>query len=137
MRWCQRQAECRWCHQAVEAGTAMVAVFFWNRGATGQKWNTQQCFHPQCWVEQGLDYLRKNPFVPVQKGRRRSSLTNEERRERFLITRRYHALVQRKGQLSDNIEHILVGFRLEEQMSELMLEMQRLGGVPKKWLERL
>ena len=136
MRWCQNQATCKWCEQPIEPGQAMVVVFFWNKGADGRRWNVQQCYHPNCWLAQGHDYLARNPFVPYARGPKRLDITNEQRRERFLLTRRFHSLVQRRNNLSDGSAPLTV-LKLECKMADLVLEMQRLGGVPKKWVEKL
>lgn len=113
----------------------MVAVFFWNKGADGRRWNYQRCYHPECWLKQGYDYLDRNPYVPTA-GRPKLKLTEEQGRERYLIIRRYHALVQRFNQLGAEAE-LIKTLELECRMSDLMLEIQKVGGVPKKWLERL
>jgi len=117
----------------------MVAVFFWNRGNDGKRWNYQYCFHPECWLKQGYDYLERNPYTPyIHSGRQvvKARRTEEERRQRYLITRRFHSLVQRRSNLSNGSKP-LISLRLECQMADLILEMQKLGGVPKKWVEKL
>ena len=136
MRWAQNKAQCHWCEKEIVVSTAMVAVFFWNKGDDGRRWNTQYCYHPECWLAKGYDYLEQNPYKPYPRGRKRLELIEEDRRQRYLITRRYHALRQRLNML-DNGSEPLKALNLECQMSELMLEMQKIGGVPKKWLERL
>lgn len=136
MKWCQKKAECQWCNQDIEVGSAMVAVFFWNKGDDGRRWNVQKCYHPNCWVAQGMDYLERNPYVPYIRGRRKSSLSPEDSRQRYLIIRRYHALNQRIGKLGNGAD-LFERLELEMHQIELILEMQKLGGVPKKWLEKL
>lgn len=136
MRWAQNKATCQWCEYNIEPGQAMVVVFFWNRGANGRKWNVQKCYHPNCWVEQGMDYLNKNPYSPYIRGRKGLQLSKEDNRQRFLIVRRYHALTQRIGRL-DNGSEPIKRLELEMKQADMMLEMLKIGGVPKKWLERL
>ncbi len=136
-RWCQKQAECKWCEKPIEAATAMVAVFFWNKGDDGRKWNNQYCYHPECWIAQGYDYLERNPFVPSYTGKAKMQLTEEERRQRFLAVRRYNALLQRLNKLDESSEPIKY-LELECQMLDVVIEMNNLGGrIPKKWLARL
>jgi len=117
-------------------GSAMVAVFYWNKGADGRRWNHQHCYHPECWLKQGYDYLEKNPYSPYVRGRKKDNTTEEQRKQRYLVTRRFHSLVQRRGNLSNGSKP-LIALRLECQMADLILEMQKLGGVPKKWVEKL
>lgn len=135
MRWCQNQATCKWCEGLIEPSQAMVVVFFWNKGADGRRWNVQYCYHPDCWLKQGYDYLERNPYFPHDRGRRRE-FTEEQRRQRYLVTRRFHSLVQRRKNLSNGSATLTV-CKLECQMADLMLEMRRLGGVPKGWIDKL
>jgi hypothetical protein len=115
----------------------MVAVFFWNKGDDGRKWNNQYCYHPECWIAQGYDYLERNPFVPSYTGKAKMQLTEEERRQRFLAVRRYNALLQRLNKLDESSEPIKY-LELECQMLDVVIEMNNLGGrIPKKWLARL
>jgi len=138
MRWCRKQAKCRWCEQPIEIGTPLVAVVFWNKGnPESRKWNSYQYFHPQCWVDQGLDYLNRNPFVPHKRGRK-ITLSDEDRRKRFLLVRRFHALEQRKKKIKAGYpDNVLIEARLDRQMVEIMLDMAILGGIPKSWVEKL
>jgi len=137
MRWCQKSAKCKWCGEQIMPGEAMVVLFFWNKGLEGRKWNVQICFHPQHWLDQGMDYLNRNPYTPHRStGRKPIPIDVESKRKRFLITRRYHAFLQRLNKLDDGSDP-LKALRIESQMVELMSEMLTVGGVPKKWLERL
>ncbi len=137
MRWCQRKATCRWCELPIVTGTAVVAVFFWNKGSGDRRWNTQICYHPDCWVKQGLDYLDRNPYVPVRV-RDKLKLSVEDKRKRFLLVRRFHALEQRKGNVkADYPDKLLVEVRLTKQMADIMLDVARIGGIPKSWAEKL
>jgi len=139
MRWCQNRAECKWCQQYIEPGQPLVAVLFWNRGSDGRRWNTQQCYHPQCWIEQGLDYLKRNPYVPYRQGRKGyTELSVEDKRKRFLLVRKFHALEQRRKNIRAEFpESLLVESMLTKQMAEIMLDVARLGGVPKSWVKKL
>ena len=135
MVWCHKKATCKWCEQPIEVTSAMVRVFFWNKGGDNRRWNVQLCFHPECWVKQGMDYLNKNPYVPINK---RITLSKEDARKRFLLIRRFNALVQRKNKIkSDYPDNMLVEIRLTNQMVEIMLDVAILGGVPKTWAEKI
>lgn len=137
MRWCRKQAMCKWCPEPIEIGTPMVAVMFWNKGnPDSRRWNVQICYHPQCWIEQGLDYLNRNPFVPHKRGRK-VTLSVEDRRKRYLLVRRFHALEQRiKNIKAPYPDDLLVESRLLKQMADIMLDVARVGGIPKSWAKR-
>ena len=139
MRWCQKKATCQWCPEEIVVGSPMVAVLFWNKGnPDSRRWNVQKCYHPQCWVDQGLDYLSRNPYVPPIKGKRgrKSLLCLEDRRKRFLLVRRFHALEQRKKNIKAPYpDNLLVEERLTKQMVDIMLDVALLGGIPKSWAE--
>lgn len=135
MKWCERQALCKWCNKPIEAGKSMVAVFYWNKGTDGRRWNTKQYFHPQCWIEQGLDYLKMNPYVPYIR-KPRLALNDEDRKLRYMLLRRKSAIDQRRKKLKpDNPDRILIEARLDGKVAELMIQMMTLGGIPKKWLD--
>lgn len=136
MRWCVKKSTCKWCVQPIDNGTPVVTVFFWNKGnPENRRWNRSYSYHPQCWVEQGLDYLSRNPYVP-QHREKKPTLCEEDRRKRFLLIRRFHKAEQMRkgGSFPDNL---LAEARLTQQMIDIMLEVATLGGVPKSWAERL
>lgn len=142
--WCRKKATCKWCEQPIDIATAMVRVFFWNKGEDGnRKWNAQFCYHvvnqdgTHCWDEQGLDYLRRNPYVPHRRGRK-PSLSVEDTRKRYLLVRKFHALSQRRKNMNHSYpDSLLVDERLTKQMVNIMMEIVPLGGVPKSWVEKL
>ena len=136
MYWCQHKAECRWCEQIIEAGTPIVQVHHWNKGDPDKRsWNIKRYFHPQCWVEQGLDYLKINPYVPYIR-KPKSTLTDKQRELRYKLLRRKASIDQRRRNLkSDYPDRLLEEARLNEQVSKIMVEIVKVGGIPKKWLE--
>ena len=137
--WCQRKAVCQWCEQPIEAGTALVKVFFWNKGDDGSRnWNTTQYYHfPACYSAQGLDYLSRNPYVAKHKGNV-SKLSPEDRKKRYLLVRRFNELVQRKREIKLPYPNsVPLEMRLNDRMVEVMMEMASLGGIPKRWVEKL
>ena len=138
MRWGRKQAQCKWCEQAVEVGNPIVSVVFWNKGNEDKRsWNKYLYYHPQCWVDQGLDYLNRNPYVPHVRGRK-ATLSKEDRRKRFLLVRRFNALVQRKGKIKAPYpDHLLIEERITKQMLDIIMDVTNLGGVPKSWVEKL
>jgi len=138
MRWCRKQATCRWCEKPIEISTPIVAVMFWNKGnPDSRRWNVQICYHPQCWVDQGLDYLSQNPFVPHVRGVK-SKLSEEDRKKRYLLVRRFHALEQRKKNIKVGYpDDLLIDSRLTQQMVDIILDMVKVGGIPKSWVAKL
>lgn len=138
MRWSRKSAICRWCDKPVEVSTPMVVVFFWNKGGEGRRsFNVKHYYHPQCWVEQGLDYLRMNPYIPHKRGPK-PKLGAEDRRKRFLLVRRKNALEQRKRKLkAEYPDRVLLEAKIDEQIMDIVLEVIKLGGVPKTWVEKL
>ena len=137
MSWCQRKAQCGYCPDFIESGTPLVSVFYWNKGTPDHKgFNSKFYYHPDCWVKQGLDYLGKNPYVPVYKGAKPLPLTPEERARRNILLRRKCSLEQRRRTIPvDSPKRQLLEARLDIKVVELMLEIAPLGGIPKKWLE--
>ena len=138
MCWCHRTATCKWCDKPIEAGTPMVSVYFWNKGQEDKrKWNVRQFYHPQCWVDQGLDYLKMNPYVPYER-HKKSTLTKKQKARRLILLNRKAALDQRKRNLKSTYpDRDLIEARINTQIAELMVEMTKVGGIPPKWLENL
>ena len=146
MRWCVRKATCKYCEQPIEQATPMVTVFFWNKGnGENRKWNSTYYYHPECWVKQGLDYLGRNPFVPITgRGRKANTtgggltLSQEDATRRARLINKFHSLNQRKNNVKGSFpEKVLVEHRLNRQMQEVMLDVALLGGVPQSWVEKL
>lgn len=138
MTWCHRTAKCRWCEKPIEAGTPIVRVFFWHKGNPKERTlNFTSYFHPKCWIEQGLDYLKRNPYTPYKRGRK-AEISDDQRRQRYLLLRRKAALEQRKRKLkSDFPDRVLVEARIDAQISQIMVEIAKVGGVPKSWIRDL
>lgn len=118
----------------------MVNVFFWNKGSEDKrKWNVKIYYHPQCWIDQGLDYLKMNPYVPRTRWsgttRSKNPLTEEERKLRYKLLRRKASIDQRLRNLkADYPDRVLVEAKLNMDIANLMLEIAKVGGIPRKWL---
>ena len=138
MAWAKRQATCHYCNQPIEVATPEVVVFYWNKGQEGRRFNVKQYYHPQHWVEQGLDYLKMNPYEAASKGREPMALTTEQRtRRRSLLTKKA-SLEQRKQRLKAPYpERLLYEAKIDQEIASLMLQMQEVGGVPESWIDRL
>ncbi len=132
MSWCSRIAKCEWCEKDVEAGTPIVTVFYWNKGTESHRgFNVKKYYHPQCWVEQGLDYLKMNPYVPYLR-KPKLELTPEQSKRRYQLLRHKAAVDQRIRKLGDG--NLLALASLHEKITTIMLEIAEIGGIPKKWL---
>ena len=132
--WCNRTAKCEWCPTSIMAGKPMVVVFFWNKGSETHKgFNVKKYYHPQCWIEQGLDYLGKNPYVPYIR-KKRLELTPEQSKRRYILLRRKAAIDQRRRALENNPDRVILETVLDIKIIELMMEIAKVGGIPKKWL---
>lgn len=133
--WCIQRAKCGWCPEYVDAATPLVTVFFWNRGTPDHKgFNIKKYYHPNCWVAQGLDYLDMNPYVPHIR-KEKLKLTPEQSKQRYILLRRKAAIDQRKRNLEGDFpERMLVEIMLDQKITEVMLEIALVGGIPKKWL---
>lgn len=115
----------------------MVTVFFWNKGQNGRRWNRKRYYHPQCWIEQGLDYLKMNPYTPA-KEKQIKGLTEAQRRERFLLLRKKAYLEQKKRKLDSNSpEDMLAILNIEVEITDVALKIAKVGGVPPKWIAQL
>ena len=138
IRWCRKKAKCRWCEEDIEVGQPEVMVMFWNKGNEHDRsWNKKLYYHfPECYVSQGEDYLKRNPFVPHRRGRK-STLSQEDRRKRYLLVRRFHSLVQRKDHISvDYPDRLIVETDILKKMTAVANEMLDVGGVPPSWAKK-
>ncbi len=135
--WCTKTAKCQWCEEQIEVSEPMVRVFFWNKGADGRRWNGQIFFHPQHWLDNGMDYLQRNPYIPHV--RKTSKLSPEDRAKRHKMVLKFNSLHQRKQNIrADYPDKLLVEERLDKQMHDLFLDMINMGGrIPGKWLEKI
>src|SRR3989337_3508288 len=57
--WCKRDSKCRHCEETITPGTRVVIGKHWRPG----KFTIMLRWHPQCWLQQGLNYLEKNPYT--------------------------------------------------------------------------
>jgi len=135
--WCQRRAQCDWCPGYIEAGEPLVTAFFWNRGTPDHKgFNVKKYWHVKCWIEQGLDYLEMNPYVPYLR-KPKLDLSPEQSKQRYSLLKRKAAIDQRIRKLDKNFpDNLLDEVRLQGMITELMLEIAPLGGIPAKWLNQ-
>ena len=136
MTHCQRRAQCEYCPDLIDAGTPLVTVFFWNRGGPEHKgFNVKKYYHPDCWIAQGLNYLKNNPYVPYQR-KKKMELTPEQSAQRYIILKRKAAIDQRKRNLEGRENNITAMVALDIKIADLIIEIAPLGGVPSRWLNQ-
>jgi hypothetical protein len=139
MQWCRREAKCKWCDQPIETGTPMVTVFYWNRSPeTHKRWNTSFYYHPQHWLDSGMDYLMLNPYSPGERRgpKPRLNLTAEERKSRLALLRKKATLDQRFRQVDPTRwDYIAATTRLKIKVLDCITLIAPLGGVPDGWLD--
>lgn len=139
MSWAQHRALCDWCSKPVNSGEEIIKVFFWNAGNPDGKrfYNIKKYYHPDCWMEQGREYLRTHPYISSHKGKDRMEITDEQRAQRNKILKRKAALELRKRNITpDNPRAKVIEAGIDRQISELVVEIALLGGIPTKWIEQ-
>jgi hypothetical protein len=134
MRHARRDNKCFWCEEVIlRFSPEVISRFRWRAG--DKTFTKFRRFHPNCWVEQGLEYLRKNPPV-VRMGRPRLALNQEDRGKRLKILRRRAQLMylfrnaSESGKVIQAVEYYLKAY-------ELIKEIEPLGGAPKSWIEEV
>lgn len=141
--WCKRTARCSWCDSPIKVSEEMIVKKYWRKGIEdNRKWNIKFYYHPDCYIAEGRDYLRRNPYsaciAGVSRGRPALRLTPEAKRERDLILRRKAALEQRRKIIRQGDGHIadkaLQEAKIDEKIAELMGEIMKVGGIPPSWL---
>ncbi len=130
MSWASKVTKCRYnCDKAIETATPVITVFFRNKDKT---WTAKHGYHPACWIQNGLDHLKNNPFVMIPE---KPILSDEDKKTRHQIIRKHASLKQRIGKLdNDNPKYHILVAKIEAQIAQLMVNIMSLGGVPTKWL---
>ena len=130
MSWCRKRTECRYCNQLIDTATPVVVCRSW---ANGKKHELR--YHPQCWLDNGIDYLRQNPYTAMPRGRKKLTMSEDDTKTRRTLLVRHAAVVQRISRVKAKYpDRLLPIARLEKRMKELAKEIEPFGGVPKKWL---
>ena len=95
-KWCNRRAECNYCHEPVVVDT-MVLIHSWK---TRKGWVQGKFYHPHCFVDQFEYKVKMEIPKPVRSNRGRPSLglNAEEKKERATMLR----AKRRKGKREDN-----------------------------------
>lgn len=112
----------------------MVKTKWWKKGCRV----VQKCYHPECWLKQGYDYLNSNPYIYKYRkcGRKSLKLTDEQRviRKRLLV--KMAKLNQRLAEcskLEDSDSKLVKVSQIMIKKEELRKEIEKYGGVPKSW----
>jgi len=138
MTWCKRRATCKYCGEYIEVGTPMV------KGVIDKSQNPKMMityktyFHPQCWVENGLAYLERNPYTPAARGRKRSNLSFVDNQKRRKILARFASYQQSLRKIvGDSPRDKAAKVRINNKVNGLVDEITKLGGVPVSWLGKI
>jgi hypothetical protein len=137
MSWCKRQAECACgCKTMITVATPMLMVMYWNKSNEGnQSFNTRKYYIPEHWMTQGMEYLNMHPYEPGSPRGPKIELADGDRRKRQLLLRKYGSYKFRMKNLKGSLpDRLLAEIKLESQMSSIMLEISKIGGIPKSWL---
>ena len=129
MAWCKRQATCKYCERLIEVTTPNVVCRSWKNGR-----KYEMHFHPDCWINNGLDYLRQHPYVITRQGRKRLPMDSEVATKRKELLKKHAMLVQQKKRVKarypDNLIPLL---RLDAKIGKLVEEIEDYGGAPPSW----
>ena len=128
MQWTHKVTECKFCEKDIETATPVVSVFFKHKD---KSWNARYGYHPACWIQNGLDYLKANPYITVPE---KIELSDNDKIIRDKLIRKHASLKQRLVKLDKSSPkyYILVA-KIEAQIAQLIVDILPLGGVPKKW----
>ncbi len=140
MQWNRRIAECAYgCCKPIEVKQPVVIVFFWRRGDDDHAYNIKKYYHPECWLAQGMDYLRVHPYQAEGERGPKCKLTPEQHTKRGLILRQVGALKQRRKAVKEQepARRSLLLARIDAAIAAKMLEIAEVGGIPKRWVEEI
>jgi len=132
MKYCTRQARCKWCEEPILNGSPMVMVKIW-KGKEGieRKYTITLRFHPDCWIKQAMANLDKEP-PPTRK----LPLSEEDSKTRKRLIRKYATTKHRLKVALDGGNY--TGYRIDKLMCKLWdirNQIELVGGVPKEWPE--
>lgn len=131
-----RVSKCSYCPEIISNGSFVVVGKLWRSKKGKLKWPMMFRWHTACWIEQGIRAVeekeRTQPRIETR-GRKRSSLPEDQKKQRLkIMTRRASALQRIRAVVksSGNIDKLIhLGGMLEKYKSEI----EQLGGIPKGW----
>jgi len=119
----------------------MVVGKLWKgKDGVARTWTIILRWHTQCWIDQAIQKLEKQPFIET-KGRKRldpghtvAEVKDGNRGARHKIMMRRAAVVQRiKKEVELPEQSIDKIIHLGEMLNQLREEIELVGGVPKSW----
>jgi len=138
---CRRKCKCAHCPEEITVAQPMVVgVITLGEGKHYKtKWKKTLRWHPNCWLEQGLARLEREPYISNKPGRPKQELDPTTRQLRLSALRRRASIVQRIRTLvaagsidSKTIDKIV---HLGEMLDKVKEDITKLGGIPEKWLK--
>ncbi len=132
--------KCSYCPVPIEVGEPVV-VGRLPVNNNGKFFYARKRWHPNCFVEQGLQWLSLHPGEPVTKGRPKSvtaTLPVDDKLARLSLLRRHATTSQRlRREMEKEWPNYEVITRLTERLDKLRLEVELVGGAPKSWLPKI
>lgn len=114
----------------------MVVGKLWRRNnGTARTWTIYFRWHTQCWIDQGVQKLEREPVVD-NRALRQPKFSQEVTEGRVKVMRRRAAVVQRirievdKPREEQSVDRII---HLGELLNKLREEIEQFGGVPESW----
>jgi len=122
VRWANKKARCRVCGVAIKVGKPELCE---------EHEKQKKFYHPTCWIDEKLYRLAITPF-----NNNRHNLSDGDREKRLAILRKYASLRQRQRKLKKPSKRYHVYFmKIEGQIDALRGEIEKVGGVPSKWVK--
>jgi hypothetical protein len=110
----------------------MVKAKWWRKKLGSEvRWSYRMYWHPQCWLNEALQYLKQHPYVPKSTGRPKLQLSDEALQARAKLLRHHARLVY---QLKEAAGNGTKTERIQNKLLELCVKIEPLGGIPKSWL---
>jgi len=101
--------------------------------ASGKSYRYTMYWHPDCWVKQGIGYLKKHPYIGRGgPGRPKTNMSDDDRKTRAVLLARYGNVNRRRKR------RVSLGLTLDNDKDDREVEaiaelIRRVGGVPGSW----
>lgn len=130
MKYCTRQAKCKWCEEPILKETPMVVVKILKyKEGIEKKYTTILRFHPQCWVDQAINSLGSEPPTRPEK----LLLSKEDAKTRKRLLRNYATTKHRLKRMVGGGVYSIKMDRLVYKLQDIRSQIESVGGVPRKW----
>lgn len=114
----------------------VVKLIYWvTKDDSNRRWIRYLRFHPQCWIDQAVEKLEKQPKLETR-GAKKSALSDSDRAARFKIMARRASTTQRiRAEVSRPKEKQSIDavIHLGDILNRLRDEIEPFGGAPKNW----